>query len=215
MSVGGRGLTFGQAIFVRLWLGLTWMTMGEADLLTEEYVRTHGVRRFLGWVRAIARTLESLEQRYGDAEAQMIAGFAALWTGCRWCGVGYMYSANLMIFKGDGSLGPVDERLVVKLQTLRDEEVIVELERRLQGPRWQPVRAAMQRQYELHAGITEALDDDDALLRHTNRMWEWVTECSIIAMDRELESITPRSGIGRDRALIARYRDARRRALST
>jgi hypothetical protein len=65
------------------------------------------------------------------------------------------------------------------------------------------------RLYELRMGAPPESDDDFLLLR-ANVMWEWLIECTIMGFDLEPESIPAWGSVGRNRKLIARYRQARR-----
>lgn len=202
-------LTLGQRFFIWFWRRLTKTMVGFPDRLAEEYVRTFGVREFLRWAKTTFEVVQMLEKRWGPAEAQMLASFAALWSGCRWCSVGHLLTGNLELFKGTGELGPLDERRVVDLQRQRDPEVLEILLECYSGSRWKEMSAMIHRQYQLRSGKVEEETSDDQLLQMTNYMWEWINECSITLMDIDPLTIPPQSPIGKDKKLLQRYREAR------
>ncbi len=207
-----RKLTLSQRLFIWLWRRLTNLMVGFPDRFAAEYVHTFGIREFLRWSQGVFKVVQQLEARYGGAaEAQMLISFAAMWCGCRWCGVGHLLSGNLELFRRDGVLGPLDERRIPELQLMRDPEVLAELERLFDAPRWQELREALRRQYLLRAGKVEESSTDDQLLQLTNFMWEWVNECSITALDIDPLQIPAQSPINKRRKLMELYQQARRR----
>ncbi|MCA9656270.1 MAG: hypothetical protein H6712_08405 [Myxococcales bacterium] len=204
-----EGLTVGQRTFVWMWRRISTMAVGFPDPFVADHVRTEGVRGYLAWAKSAFAMIEMLEKRWGPIEAQLILGLAALWSGCRWCGVGHLLSANLELFKREGELGPIDERQIPELQLMRDEEVLEVLRKQLSGPRWEQMRRIMDRQYLLHSGQATEESRDDELLQTANVIWSWVIECSITAMDTDPATIPPQTPIGKERKLLARYREAR------
>lgn len=205
-----RELSAGQRAFLWVYLRFTNMFVGFSDPFAEEHIRMEGVRGFLRWAKASFELLDQLNERFGVVEAQLVIGFAAMWTGCRWCSIGHVYSANLELFKREAALGPLDERSIPELQMLRDEELLALLQQRFAGPRWEELRRLMMRQYLLRTGQVQEESRDDELLQATNIIWEWVVECSIMAMDIDPEVIPPQTPIGKDRKLRADYAQARR-----
>lgn len=182
---------------------------GISSTFHEDYVRTYGVSEYFKWLGEGFRITKLLEQRFGAAEGQMVIAMAGLWTGCRWCSTAHMLIANLTIFHADGTIGPIDELELAKWQELRDPEVMALLQQRLIG-RFAPLAPIAQRLYALRIGEVEPESDDDYLLVRANAMWEWLIECTITGIDMEPETIPAWGPLGRDRKLIARYRQARR-----
>lgn len=205
-----RELSAGQRAFLWVYLRFTNMFVGFSDPFAAEHIRMEGVRGFLRWAKASFELLDQLNKRFGVVEAQLVIGFAAMWTGCRWCSIGHVYSANLELFKREATLGPLDERSIPELQMLRDEELLALLQQRFAGPRWEELRRLMMRQYLLRTGQVQEESRDDELLQTTNIIWEWVVECSIMAMDIDPDAIPPQTPIGKDRKLRADYAEARR-----
>lgn len=202
-------LSLGQRAFVKTFTFLTRLQTGAEIPFSEDYVRTYGIWEFLKWVSESVRVIKELEKRFGKHEAQMLVAIASMWTGCRWCSIGHMFIANLSIYKDLGELGPIDELDMPAMQELTDPETVVELEQRLVG-RWQHLGPIAHRLYELRMGQDAPKTSDDALLLRTHLMWEWVIECTIMALDLEPESIPAWSPEGKDKALVERYREARR-----
>ncbi|MEM9463581.1 MAG: hypothetical protein AAGF11_56105 [Myxococcota bacterium] len=207
-----RELTRGQRVFVALWRRVTMAMAGFSDPNALEFVRTFGVREFVRWVKTSFDLLQILQERWGPIEAQMIIACAGVWSGCRWCSIGHMLTGNLELFKREQRLGPVDEREIPRLQLMRDSEVLAELLGCYCGSRWEEMHALVHRQYLLRSGQVEESSRDDQLLQMTNYMWEWVNECTMLKMDLDPDAIPAQSAIGKDRALIGRYQQARRQA---
>jgi hypothetical protein len=204
-------LTVGQRVFVWTFRRMTTVFAGFPDPFVEEHVRMEGVRGYLRWAKSGMELLALLEKRFGAVEAQLIIGFAALWSGCRWCGIGHVLAANLELFKREeGALGPLDELRVPELQMEKDPEVLAELLLRFSGPRWEKINRLIERQYLLRTDQVEAESLEDELLQTTNVLWEWVVECTITAMDMDPSKIPPQAPIGKDRKLRARYYEARK-----
>lgn len=205
-----RELTVGQRAFLWVYLRFTNMFVGFSDPFAAEHIRMEGVGGFLRWAKASFELLDQLTKRFGVVEAQLIIAFAAMWTGCRWCSIGHVLTANLELFKREDALGPLDELTIPDLQLMRDEELLALLQQRFSGPRWEELRRVMVRQYLLRSGQVEEESRDDQLLQTTNIIWEWVVECSIMAMDIDPASIPPQAPIGKNRKLRARYYAARK-----
>lgn len=208
-------LTPGQRAFLWVYHRFTYAFVGFKDPFAAEHVRQEGVRGFLRWARTSFELFGQLDKRFGVVESQLIIAFAAMWTGCRWCSIGHVLSANLELLEREGELGPLDELTIPELQMMQDSELLEVLLQRFSGPRWEKLNGLMRRQYLLRTGQVEEESRDDELLQTTNIMWEWVVECSITAMDVDPREIPPQTPIGKDRKLRARYYEARRQKALT
>ncbi len=204
-------LTVGQRAFVWAFRRFTYAFVGFPDLFVEEHVRMYGVRGYLSWTKSAFAMMTMLEKRFGPIESQLILAFAAMWTGCRWCSIGHTLTSNLELFKREGELGPLDELSIPELQQLHDPEILALLLQRFSGPRWERLNRLILRQYLLRGGQVEEESRDDELLQLANLIWEWVVECSITVMDIDPTKIPPQTPIGKDRKLLARYYEARKR----
>ncbi len=205
-------LTLGQRVFMWCWDTAARVTMGAGNPFGEEIVRTFGIREFMRGAGMMQEVMNLLDKRWGPMEAQIIIGFAGLWSGCRWCGVGHIYAANLELFKREGELLPIDEREIPGLQEKTDDEVVAFMEERFVGDRWEKLAKLLRQQYLLRSGQVEEETRDDQLLQMTNMAWQWLNECTITAMDHDPLAIPPQSPLGKDRKLLERYRDAREQA---
>jgi hypothetical protein len=205
-----ESLTVGQRLFVWAWRRFSKAFAGFPDPFVEEHVRGEGVGGYLRWAKSAFAVMDMLAKRFGPIESQLIIAFAAMWTGCRWCSVGHVLSGNLELFKREGELGPLDELTIPELQMMQDPVLLEELLRRFSGPRWEQFNHVIRRQYLLRSGQVEEESRDDELLQGINTVWEWVVECSIIAMDIDPTTIPPQTPIGKDRKLVARYYEARK-----
>lgn len=209
-----HALTLGQRSFVWMWRRFSIAVAGFPDPFVEEHILNYGVREYMTWAMSAWDVIKMLQKRFGPIETQYIIAFAAMWTGCRWCGVGHLFSGNLELFKREGTLGPFDERRIPELQMMRDAEVLTEILESFSGPRWERMAHLAERQYLLISAQTEEEDRDDELLQAANMLWSWVMECSITAMDVDPLTIPPQTPIGKDRELIERYRQARAKQLA-
>jgi hypothetical protein len=205
-----ESLTAGQRVFVWAWRRFSTAFAGFPDPFVEEHVRSEGVGGYLRWAKSAFAVMGMLEKRFGPIESQLIIAFAAMWTGCRWCSIGHVLTGNLELFKREGELGPLDELTIPELQMMQDPALLEELLRRYSGPRWEQLNHVIRRQYLLRSGQVEEESRDDELIQGINIVWEWVVECSIIAMDVDPTTIPPQTPIGKDRKLLARYYEARK-----
>lgn len=203
-------LGFGKRMLAKFWRKLTMVWLGTPVPFMEEFLYTHTFGEFLHWAKVSWEVMTLVEKRWGRIEGQLIIGMASLWSGCRFCGVGHFLSHNLELFKLEGVLGPVDERKILQLQMMTDDEVLEELLKGFSGPRWEAIAPVIKRQYLLRSGQVEEESRDDRLLQLTNHMWEWYNECTITVMDIDPTEVAPQApGHAKDKKLIQRYREAR------
>jgi hypothetical protein len=202
-------LTLGQRVFMWGWNLMGRVQLGSSNPFGEEIVRTFGLREFLKGAGMMGETMKLLDARWGPMHAQLIMGFAGVWSGCRWCGVGHLYAANLEQFKREGELLPIDEREIPGFQEKTDDEVLAIMQERFSGARWEQVAKVLRQQYMLRSGKVQEETRDDQLLQMANHIWEWLNECTITAMDIDPHAIPPQTPLGKDRKLMERYREAR------
>lgn len=203
------------SLFERSVIGLvdvmTRLAYGYRTPLAEEAVRSMGVSGYLRWAKGIARTLDALTRRYGAVDAQFVIGFAGLWIGCGFCGVGHIFAGNLLLFRDHGVLSPLDNAVLRDLYETRDDEALDKIRGLLDDPRYERLRGLIERQYALRGGApTNSTEDDDYMLAAL-AAWDWMTECSIAnGLDVPPEEVPPLDVVARDRQLRDRYEAARR-----
>ncbi|MGH1343709.1 MAG: hypothetical protein ACRBN8_19285 [Nannocystales bacterium] len=204
-------LSVGQRLFLAAYNPMFATLFGwHQDAINEEYVRTYGVSGLLKFGKMIGDVLAVLGKRYGEAEANHIVGFAGLLNGCGFCGVGHNLTANVLMFQSDGSIFPIDEQDIPRLQLLEDTELMSEVESQLAGTPYEKELELLQRMYALRCGTAEGTTDEDTYLLLALDMWLVNNECTItIGLDIKPEEVPIFAKFSRDSDLYARYREAR------
>lgn len=181
------------------------------DAINEEYVRTYGVSGLLKFGKMIGDVIATLSERYGEAHAQHLVGFAGLLNGCGFCGVGHNLTANVLLYQEGGSLFPIDEQDIPRLQRLEDSVLMAEFEAKLGETEFRHVLELLQRMHSLRNGRAESETEDDTFLLLALDMWLVNNECTIsIGLDIEPEQVPIFAKFSRDSELYSRYREARR-----
>lgn len=207
-------LSVGQRLFLAAYNPTFATLLGwRQDAINEEYVRTYGISGMLKFGKMIGDVLGELTKHYGEAQANHIVGFAGLLNGCGFCGVGHNLTANVLQFQEDGSIFPIDEKEIPRLQRLDDADLMSEVESRLQGTKFDDELKLLQRMYLLRTGNAEGTTEEDTFLMLALDMWLVNNECTIsIGLDIEAEEVPIFAKFSRDGELYARYREARSQA---
>jgi hypothetical protein len=201
---------FAPLVVGRLLRKTVHLMEGYDPLFLDDFAQMLGAAGIVRWMGQLAAVVKRAEQRYGTETTQYLAGVAAMWNGCGYCGVGHIYAANVQRHKDKGELSPIDEREVKALQHLDDRALLEELERRLTANGDSELWRLLERQYLLKQNRAEGETEDDPYLQAISACWDLVNECSIFAgYDLAPEQVPPLSGIARDKDAIARYRAAR------
>ncbi|MGB1277203.1 MAG: hypothetical protein ACPG77_15775 [Nannocystaceae bacterium] len=205
-----RKLTLSQKVVAKLFDFYFRASQGYEAIATEEMMYVFGLKGFMAWGAAVGGTVELLIDRYGEAYTQLILGFGGLWNGCRYCAYGHTLVCNLIKFRDDNELFPVDPVAMRDLLELRDDEICERIEALLAGPEWELPRRLLLREFELRMGSAEGETEDDDYLRLALDAWEWMNECTIIiGVDIEPDQVPPLSPIAKDVELLTRYHAAR------
>jgi hypothetical protein len=188
-----------------------WVSDGYALPFTDDIVRSFGVRGAAVELLRYRRVAEALEARYGERDAHLLLGFAALWNGCGYCSVGHVFASNLLRFREQGLLFPIDQDEAERLQHMTDEQGMDRVRELLRGDsRYARVLALLERQFKLKRGEAEGETDDDAMLKACNAALDLSNECSILAgIDTDPHAVPPMSRHSRDYLLRHRYEAAR------
>ncbi len=204
-------LSAGQRMFLAAYNRAFAVFLGwRQDAINEEYVRTYGVSGLLKFGKIIGDVIATLGERYGEAHAQHIVGFAGLMNGCGFCGVGHNLTANVLLYQEDESIFPIDEQEVPRLQRLSDDDLMAEFEGRLENTKYASVLTLLQRMYALRNETADGTTEDDTYLLLALDMWLVNNECTIsIGLDIEPEQVPIFAKFSRDSELYARYREAR------
>lgn len=204
-------LSVGQRMFLAAYNRMFATFLGwRQDAINEEYVRTYGVSGLLKLGKMIGDVIAALGERYGEAHAQHLVGFAGLLNGCGFCGVGHNLTANVLLYQADGSIFPIDEQDIPRLQRLDDEALMSELREKLTDTKFTEVLGLLERMYALRNQSAEGKTEDDAFLLLALDMWLVNNECTItIGLDIEPEQVPIFAKFSRDSELYGRYREAR------
>ena len=206
-----RKLTTGQRMFLSAYNPFFGRMLGwRQDSINEEFVRTYGISALLRFGKTIGDTLKYLGERYGESEAQHLVGFAGMMNGCRFCGVGHNLTANVMIFKENGKLFPIDELEIPEIQRHSDGEIMELFRDRLRGEEWKELLLRIERMNELRLGAKRSDSDEDLYLGLALDLWAWNNECTIeTGFDIDPKDVPSFAQFNRDQALYERYRAAR------
>ncbi len=208
-ALAPRRLTLPERLFLRLLRWMEMKTFGFKHPFSEELVRSSGFAGALGFGKAVGAAMGGLEKRYGPLVSNLIMGFAGLWNGCRYCGVGHMYAANLLHFKATSRLYPIAEADVPWLQELSYEESMVRVRGMLAEEEFAEHLRIIERLFQLYEGA-QPQNEEDRLLALALASWAWLNECSApITFDMQVKDV-PAILDKKERDLILdRYRAAR------
>jgi hypothetical protein len=187
-----------------------WATEGYALPFMDEIVRVFGVRGAIEELARYRHVAAALDARFGERDAHLLQGFAALWNGCGYCSVGHVFASNLLRFRDEGVLFPIDQEELLRLSLMTDARVMERVRERLCDPAYAPILTLLERQVELKQGRAEGVTRDDALLLACNAALDLSNECSILAgIDMDPHAVPPLSPVAKDRLLRHRYEAAR------
>lgn len=207
-------LSLTKQITARVLHALMRLTYGNSRLaIHSEMLATLGWRRYIQIVRHGTSTIALLSKRFGEADAQFLVGTAAMWNGCGYCCYGHSLSGSLLVFRDEDRLHPLHPHALAEIMELDKDEAADRLAALLHENRYERLRRLIARMYELHTEPDQPSTADDLLLEATLGLWTWLVECSIVVgltMTPD-EAFCPGHRIGRDKQLIARYRQARAR----
>lgn len=178
----------------------------QTPILMREMFEHYGFFKSMQVGRHVSKAIEHVVQRYGDRDAQLLIGFAALWKGCSFCSVGHTLAANLHHLQNTGQLFPISEDNIHDIRVLRDKEAMAQVSMQLSAPEYDRIRGLLERQLKLILDTAEGETSDDPSLRVANAAWDFVVECSLF---ENTENIPPLSPIAKDKAILARYRHMR------
>ncbi|MEM9190201.1 MAG: hypothetical protein AAGF12_13535 [Myxococcota bacterium] len=209
--MGRKHLTKRQKLFLAAYNPFFGKMLGwRQDSINAEFTRTYGVAALLKFGKTIGDALAYLSERYGEADAQHLVGFAGLMNGCRFCGIGHNLTANVTIFQESGTLFPVDELEIPDLQLRPDEEIMEVFRNRLSNTRWSKLLTLIERMEELRLGSPRTESDDDTYLGLALDLWGWNNECTIeTGFNINPKDVPSFAKFNGDRALYERYRAAR------
>ena len=187
-----------------------WMYGGSSVPVLEEGFRTMGTRGYFRYLGVAFKIMTGLQERFGERDAQFLIGFSALWLGCAFCGFNHVMGGTLIHYRDHNALHPIDPHVMDELFEMRDREAIEHIQRLLRDDEFAQLREMAVRMYDIYRREREVETDDDRLLESCLWVWRWTTECSIVeGIDIRPEDAWPVHEVGRDKQLIARFREAR------
>lgn len=206
-----RELTFTEKAFLAGFNRLFASMLGwRQDAINEAYVRTFGMGGLMKFGKLITDVLQTLRDRYGEAMAQHLVGFAGMMNGCGFCGIGHNLTANVLIYRDRGVLFPIDELDVPQMLRMHDEEILTLLRERLTGTEFEDELRLLERMAVLRGGAEREPKPDDEYLRLALDMWLINNECTIeVGYDIEPEDVPIFAKFEKDGDLYQRYRKAR------
>jgi hypothetical protein len=204
---GARPLSLKEKLFIR---GVTTMNRLQRGHAYTDYVtamvRAHGIGEMSKFGRVVDESLKVYEATYGPFIIQLLTGLSAMWTGCTYCSVGHVLTANLHWYKAHGELTGLDEGLIYWLQRKTDDDVHAYLRQVFSGDKHKRTVELIERLYAIRAMEAEGETADDDFLRAAAATWDWVNECSIRL---DPVKVPPMDRLGKDRKLLRRYEEAR------
>ena len=186
-----------------------WMaalTEGYNPVWSSEIFATYSFRQAFRYTSRIFKVLGKMDKEFGEVATQFLAAMSATWNGCSYCSVGHLYAANLIYFKETGKLLPVSEASVPALRRLRDSDLRDTLNTLLDVPGLESLRHLVARHGELRFDGVVPENDRDRLMVACHASWDWLNECTIVF---DQGHVPPLNAIGRQKALLAAYHDAR------
>lgn len=203
-----RDLTFGQKMFCKIVQPMNKLTLGYTVPFMEDFVRTYGLKGAMRGMTRVQTMLALLEAELGDLKAAALVGFGAFWNGCPWCSIGHILAANLIQYDEDETFFFVDELEVPYLQTLRDDDVFVELRKRAKSDFDRELIEQVERQYALKMEKAQPVNEMDELLIAGLQAWDWFNECTIVNA-RPADKVPAIHKLWKKRRLVRAYQAAR------
>jgi hypothetical protein len=205
--MSARKLSALERTFVSALTMLSELSEGYSIEFLDELVRQHGISGFFKWAQATNRCWMTLVDRYGEADAHLLAFYASMGNGCHYCAHGHLLAHNLQYFEERTELYPIDEAEVETMMMERDPALLDVFRKRLSAPHHQKALKLMERIHALRSGGPLVADEEDPYLRQAIALYEWVNECSIVAVGLS----PPLGAIAKKKVLRSRYAQARAR----
>ncbi len=180
-----------------------------------EIAESYGLRNAFKLLGAMTGSTNRLEAAWGKVDAQLVLGIAGTWNGCRFCGAGHIYAANLLFFREHGELMPLDEREIFELQRMGFDELVDHVTGQFASGS-QAVRSLLPvvtRTFEIERGDKGREGDDrDVAILSAIETWNQLNECSVEKVyDLEIDLVPALATVFKDKKLIKRYQAARGR----
>ncbi len=204
---GARDLSLKEKLFISMTTLMNRIQRGHpyTEYMTA-MVQAHGIAELSKFGTVVDDALKQYEKIYGSFIIQLLTGLSAMWTGCTYCSVGHILTANLHWYKDHGELTGLDEGLIYWLQRKTDDDVHAYLRQVFVGKKHVRKLELIERLYAIRAMEEEGETDDDDFLRAAAATWDWVNECSIRL---DPVQVPPMDKLGKDRKLLLRYEKER------
>ena len=189
--------------------------LGQRPPWFDDMIRMHGFPGLKRWSDGIQRAMDSLVERHGELEAQVLMGTAAFWSGCMYCASGHLLAASLLYFESTRRLLPLNESDPRRWRADTKDNVLIEMEERLSGADLDALAEMIALQGRIKLGRVTA-DGDDPTTRAiglAESAWVMINACPRAQEDTRVPPLHPR--LAGDRQLLEAYRQARREAVGT
>jgi len=185
------------------------LVTGVPNPFVEELVRRSGFRAILTFLVVATKVSRSLDKRYGLVLSNVVTGFVGMWNGCRHCGVGHIYAANLVHFDETGELYPIAEVDVPLLEEMTYEASMARVRELLAGEAFAEHLRVLERLYALRSGA-EPRGEEDRLLALALACWAWMNDCSVpVTYDMQVKVVPAIMDKRRRARVVDRYRAKR------
>lgn len=172
-------------------------------------VRVHGFRDGMAFLDQLDGIFKEMGSVYGPVLGSLVLCVAGSFNGCRFCGVGHLYAANVHYFRATGRLLSWDEQELPALNKLPFELFLQSILERLAGDEFVEARRVLERLFALRLGQS-AQTEEDHVLKRVLDVWNELGECTIgFSYDAEPAEIPPVLLLPTPLKEIRRYREAR------
>jgi hypothetical protein len=186
------------------------LVLGVRPPWFDDMIRAHGFPGLKRWSDLIQRSMNSLVERHGEIDAQVLLGTAAFWSGCLYCASGHLLAASLLYFESTRRLLPLSEDDPLRWRRGTQDNVLIEMEERLSGADLDTLAETVALHGRIKLGRVTA-DGDDPTTRAIDLAegaWAMINACPRAQESTRVPPLHPR--LVRDRQLLEAYRQARR-----
>jgi len=206
MTSSRRDLTFMERTVMKTLRALFVVSEGYYGLFDEEMIRHRGLGEYLKSLVYLSKHWMRINKQFGSENAHILAFYSSLWNGCIYCGYGHLYAHNLNVFERTGHLFPLREDHIDQYVRTKDEDLVAFVRSHLTAPEYTDKLRLIERLYTARVGQLEPGDpQEDELLKLSIPYYSFINECSIVVEEKG----PPMGKVAKDKALIARYHQAR------
>jgi hypothetical protein len=162
-------------------------------------------------LKAGAEIQDTLESEHGPIIGQLIMAYAALWSGCEYCGRGHLLASNLHRFEETGELFPLTMEDLSRLRNLSDDEILSHIDGVLREDKYETERSWAHRMYQTFCTVDPlSTPTEDVLISALRDFRVLLNEGTMTLPPSLTQNRHPLSDISREVTLTERYLTARR-----